>query len=150
MRSRETAMATITNADLHIHRDEQRKVAIPEVICNVNFNAHELKIIKALPGTRVFRLKCELWGGDSGSSDDFLFRYAERKYFGDSTPTANELRRFVVEIGQDILNEDTETWWGGGDDKDDIYGLLVLDNVLIPGSPTEVARAKTPERHGYF
>jgi hypothetical protein len=143
-------MAMIENVDLEIARDEARKIVIPSVVCNIKFNQRELKLIEALPGMRVFRLKCELWGGDSGSSDDFLFRYALRYYFGDSTPTDVEHRRFTTEIGQEILDEDKESWWGGGDDKDDIYGLLVLDNVLTPGSPVEVARAKTPERHGYF
>jgi hypothetical protein len=145
---KETAMATITRADLQIGRDDPNGLAMPYVTCRVNFNPEEMSIMNALPGVKVFELRCELWGGDGSSADDFLFLYPQKWDFADSTPSSSEPASFYATISQEKLDEDSSTWWGGGDDRDDIYGKLILDRVLF--ARTEVATAKTPERHGYF
>jgi len=89
----------------------------------VNFTALELCQMKACQDTRLFKLKCQLWGADSGLTfgDDFLFTYSDVFFFPDPTPTATESRTFTVLLGEGVLDED----WG----QDEVYGLLKLTNL---------------------
>jgi len=80
-------------------------------------------MMKACPGARLFKLKCQLWGADSGltGADDFLYTYGTVFYFPDPTPTASETRTFDVLAGEGLLDED----W----DEDEVYGKLLLQNL---------------------
>lgn len=116
-------MATITNAKLVLTHDHHKKTVQAVVTCNVNFTALELCQMKACRETRFFKLKCQLWGADSGltGADDFLFTYSNVFFFPDTTPTATESRKFDVLLGEGVLDED----WG----EDEVYGLLKLVNL---------------------
>lgn len=117
-------MATITDAKLVLEHDHRKKTVKATVSCKVNFTALELCQMKACPGTRYFKLKCQLWGADSGltGADDFLFTYSNVFFFPDPTPAATESRTFEVLLGEGVLDED----WG----EDEIYGLLRLVNLV--------------------
>ena len=116
-------MATITNATLTLTHDHTKKTVRAVVKCNVNFTALEQCQMKACQGIRFFKLKCQLWGEDSGltGADDFLFTYSNVFFFPDPTPTATESRTFDVLLGEGVLDED----WG----EDVVYGLLKLFNL---------------------
>lgn len=116
-------MATITDRKLTLTHDHAKKTVRAVVTCNVNFTALELCQMKACPNARHFKLKCQLWGEDSGLNfgDDFLFTYQDVFFFPDPTPTATESRTFTVLLGEGVLDED----WG----EDEVYGLLKLINL---------------------
>jgi hypothetical protein len=116
-------MATITNAKLALRHDHTKKTVLAVVTCDVNFTALELCQMKACDKARFFKLKCQLWGEDSGltGADDFLFTYSNVFFFPDPTPTAKESRKFEVLLGEGVLDED----WG----QDEVYGLLKLVNL---------------------
>ncbi len=116
-------MATITDRKLSISHDHNKKTATAVVRCKVNFTQLELCQMKACPESRLFKLKCQLWGADSGLNfgDDFLFTYSDVFFFPDGTPTASESRTFSVLVGEGLLDED----WG----QDEIYGRLILTNL---------------------
>ena len=116
-------MATITNANLTISHDHNKKTAHAVVKCNVNFSDLEQCQMKNCPRTRFFKLKCQLWGSDSGltGADDFLFTYSNVFFFPDPSPTGTESRTFDVTVGEGVLDED----WG----QDEVYGLLKLVNL---------------------
>jgi hypothetical protein len=115
-------MATITNAVLALTHDHTKKTVKAVVRCTVNFTALELCQMKTCSG-RWFKLKCQLWGADSGltGADDFLYTYPTVFYFPDVTPTAVESRTFEVLLGEGVLDED----WG----EDEVYGKLTLVNL---------------------
>jgi len=117
-------MATITNATLSLTHDHSKKTVRAVVRCNVNFTALELCHMKTCPGSRLFKLKCQLWGADSGltGADDFLYTYPTVFFFSDPTPTASESRTFDVLLGEGVLDED----WG----QDEVYGKLTLTNLF--------------------
>lgn len=116
-------MATITNAALTLAHDHGKKTVRAVVKCNVNFTTLELCQMKNCPGARLFKLKCQLWGADSGltGGDDYLYTYSNVFYLPDPTPTGTESRTFDVVLGEGVLDED----WG----EDEIYGLLRLVNL---------------------
>ncbi len=116
-------MATITNATLALTHDHRKKTVRAVVRCNVNFTALELCQMKECAGIRFFKLKCQLWGADSGltGADDLLFTYSNVFFFPDPTPTATESRTFDVLLGEGVLDED----FG----QDEVYGLLKLVNL---------------------
>lgn len=116
-------MATITNASLSLAHDHQKKTVRAVVKCNVNFTPLEVCQMKACPGARLFKLKCQLWGADSGltGADDYLYTYSNVFYFPDPSPAAVESRTFDVLLGEGVLDED----WG----EDEIYGKLILSNL---------------------
>ncbi|MGH7492386.1 MAG: hypothetical protein ACREOO_08320 [bacterium] len=116
-------MATITNANLALTHDHTKKTVRAIVKCNINFTVLEQCQMKACPQTRFFKLKCQLWGEDSGltGADDFLFTYSNVFFFPDPTPTATESRTLDVLLGEGVLDED----WG----QDEVYGLLKLTNL---------------------
>ena len=116
-------MATITNATLTLTHDHEKKTVRAVVKCNVNFTALEQCQMKACSQARFFKLKCQLWGEDSGltGADDFLFTYSNVFFFPDATPAATESRTFDVLLGEGVLDED----WG----EDEVYGLLKLVNL---------------------
>lgn len=116
-------MATITNRKLVLKHDHEKKTVLATVTCDVKFTALELCQMKTCARTRLFKLKCQLWGADSGltGADDFLFTYSNVFFFPDATPTATESRKFEVLLGEGVLDED----WG----EDEVYGLLRLVNL---------------------
>ena len=115
-------MASITNAVLSIAHDREKKIARVKVTCNVNFTALELCQMKSCRGN-WFKLKCQLWGDDSGltGADDFLYTLSNVFYFPDGSPTATETRTFEVVVGEGLLDED----WG----TDEVYAKLILYNL---------------------
>lgn len=120
-------MATISHANLQIKHDHDKKLATPVVTGKVTFTPIEQALMKTLPGQRVFKLTCELWGADGwfpGDDDNKRYRYTTVYYFADSTPTPVEERKFSVTVGEGVLDEDLGT--------DEIYGKLILDNLLFP------------------
>ena len=133
-------MATITNATLGLTHDHQKKTVRAVVRCSVNFTALEQCQMKTCPGTRQFKLKCQLWGADSGltGADDFLFTYSNVFFFPDPTPSATESRTFDVLLGEGVLDED----WG----EDEVYGLLKLVNL---SSLVEVRKKTNTVSHSF-
>jgi hypothetical protein len=81
-------------------------------------------MMRACPEERMFVLKCQLWGADSGffGSDDFLYTYGDVFSFPDGSPSSPEDRTFDVTVGESLLDED----WG----KDEVYGKLILRNLF--------------------
>jgi hypothetical protein len=116
-------MAAITNRKLDLAHDHEKKIVKAVVTCDVNFTELELCQMKTCRGTRLFKLKCQLWGADGGltGADDFLFTYSNVFFFPDPSPAVAESRRFEVLLGEGVLDED----WG----EDEIYGLLKLVNL---------------------
>jgi hypothetical protein len=133
-------MATITNAVLTATHDHEKKTVRAVVKCNVNFTALEQCQMKNCPRLNLFKLKCQLWGADSGltGADDFLFTYPTVFFFPDPTPTGTESRTFDVLLGEGVLDED----WG----EDEVYGLLKLINL----STLVEIRKKTNTVHHHF
>ena len=115
-------MATITNAVLSFAHDHEKKTVRTVVRCTVNFNALELCQMKMCKG-RWFKLKCQLWGADSGltGADDYLYTYSNVFYFPDVTPNTIENRVFDVVLGEGVLDED----WG----QDEVYAKVILQNL---------------------
>lgn len=113
-------MASITNAKLAITHNHAAKSAKVMVTCKINFSAYEQSEMK--DGLR-FKLKCQLWGEDSGltGADDFLYTIPAAKYFPDATPAASENVAFEVTVGEGLLDEDIGT--------DEIYAKLKLTNL---------------------
>jgi hypothetical protein len=116
-------MATIANATLSLAHDKTKKTVNSVVRCTVNFTALELCQMKNCKDVRLFKLKCQLWGEDSGLNfgDDFLFTYTTVFFFPDPSPTGSETRTFEVVLGEGVLDED----WG----QDEVYGKLILTNL---------------------
>lgn len=116
-------MATITDRKLTIAHDHEKKTATVTVRCKVNFTKLELCQMKNCSEARLFKLKCQLWGEDSGLNfgDDFLYTFNDVYYFPDATPAATESRTFSVVVGEGLLDED----WG----QDEIYAKLILTNL---------------------
>jgi hypothetical protein len=114
-------MASISNPTLTISHDHTKKTAHPVVKAKINFTQFELNQMKQ--GLQ-FRLKCQLWGADSGltGADDFLFTYANVKFYPDATPAVTEDAVFDVVLGEGVLDEDLGT--------DEIYGKLILTNLF--------------------
>lgn len=113
-------MANITNAQLIITEDSDKKTARCVVNAKVFFTAYEMREMRE--GLK-FVLHCSLWGEDLGmwlNPDDFLYSYGS-KHFPDATPTSPESVVFDVTVGVGLLNED----WG----TDEVYGLLTLKNL---------------------
>lgn len=117
-------MATISAQKLSITHDHTKKTARCIVTGKVNFDQLELFLMQQ--GLK-FKLKCELWGDDSGltGSDDKLFTYSPVKYFPDASPAASESVSFDVTLGEGVLDEDG--FLGGY--VDEIYGKLILTNL---------------------
>ncbi len=113
-------MATITNATLAIVHNHAAKSAKVTVQCKCNFTTFEINQMKE--GLQ-FRLRCQLWGEDSGltGADDFLYTIPTSKLFPDATPTASESVAFETTVGEGLLDEDFGT--------DEIYAKLRLTNL---------------------
>lgn len=116
-------MATITDATLTITHDHTKKLARAVVRCKVNFTALELCQMKTCKEAKLFKLKCQLWGADSGltGADDHLFTYANAFFFPDATPAGSEGATFDVTVGEGVLDEDLGV--------DEVYGRLQLSNL---------------------
>lgn len=117
-------MASISNATLTITHDHRKKTAKPVVKCKVNFTPLEVCLMKGCPGQKMFKVKCQLWGEDSGltGADDYLYTYGTVFYFPDATPAASESCTFDVTLGEGVLDED----WG----TDEVYGKIILTNLF--------------------
>ena len=117
-------MAEITDRKLTIKHDHSKNTAHAVVTCKITFTGLELCMMRACPEERMFVLKCQLWGADSGftGSDDFLYTYSTVFAFPDGSPSSPESRTFDVTVGESILDED----WG----KDEVYGRLILRNLF--------------------
>ena len=133
-------MATITNATLSLSHDHEKKVVRAIAKCSVNVTALELCQMKNCPRLPLLKLKCQLWGADSGltGADDFLFTYANVFYFPDTTPTSTESRTFDVVLGEGVLDED----WG----EDEVYALFKLVNL---SSLVEVRKKSNTVAHSF-
>jgi hypothetical protein len=116
-------MASITNATLNLTHDHRKKTVHAVAKCTVNFTTLELCQMKHCSEAKLFKLKCQLWGADSGltGADDFLFTYSNVFYFPDPTPTASENRTFDVVLGEGVLDED----WG----EDEVFAKFRLVNL---------------------
>jgi hypothetical protein len=90
---------------LSLTHDHTKKTVRAVVRCNVNFTPLELCQMKTCTGVRHFKLKCQLWGADSGlfGADDFLYTYPTVHYFPDPTPAATEACTFDVLLGEGVL-----------------------------------------------
>ena len=117
-------MASIVNAQLSIRHDHNKRTAHAVVKCTVRFTGLEQCLMECCSKNRMFKLKCQLWGADSGltGADDYLYTYGTVHYFPDGSPTSSEDRTFDVTVGEGLLNED----WG----TDEVYGRLLLDNLF--------------------
>ena len=124
-------MATITDAVLSISHDHTKKLARAVVKCKVNFTPLELCQMKACKEARHFKLRCQLWGADSGltGADDFLFTYTNVFYYPDATPNATENATFDVTLGEGVLDEDFGV--------DEVYGKLRLTNLSSQAQVTK-------------
>lgn len=133
-------MATITDRKLALTHDHNKKTVRAVVTCKVNFTELELCQMKVCTGARLFKLKCQLWGEDSGLTfgDDFLFTYSDVFFFPDPTPAATESRTFTVLLGEGVLDED----WG----QDEVYGLLMLTNL---GTLVQVKKKTNTVSHSF-
>jgi hypothetical protein len=129
-------MATLTNLQLHpFDHDRTKKTVRCIVTANVNFD--QLEIFLMQQGLR-FKLKCELWGSDSGfDEDNKLFTYSPVKYYPDPTPTSTEQARFDVTLGEGVLDEDSSSIPGQGGSVDEVYGYLILTNLYTNAKITK-------------
>ena len=116
-------MASITNATLNLTHDHRKKTVQAVAKCTVKFTTLELCQMKHCSEAKLFKLKCQLWGADSGltGADDFLFTYSNVFYFPDPTPAASESRTFDVLLGEGVLDED----WG----EDEVFAKFRLVNL---------------------
>lgn len=116
-------MATITNATLSLTHDHRKKTVHAVAKCTVNFTSLELCQMKHCSEAKLFKLKCQLWGADSGltGADDFLYTYSSVFYLPDATPAASESRTFDVVLGEGVLDED----WG----EDEVFAKFRLVNL---------------------
>ncbi len=133
-------MATITNASLSLTHDHTKKTVKSVVRCTVNFTALELCQMKSCSEAKLFKLKCQLWGEDSGltGADDFLFTYTTVFFLPDASPTGSESRTFEVVLGEGVLDED----WG----QDEVYGKLILTNLF---TLVQVAKKTNVVHHSF-
>lgn len=117
-------MAIITDAVLSIAHDDRKKLANVVVNCKVHFTPIELCQMKTCAVGKWFKLKCVLWGSDSGltGADDQLYTLDKVFFFPDVTPTAVEACTFNVTLGEGVLDED----WG----EDEVYAKLTLYNLM--------------------
>jgi hypothetical protein len=121
-------MPKIQNPKLDIKHIKEKSSAECTVTCQIIFSPDELDFMKSNPQMK-FKLKCELWGDDSGvgkGGDDKLWVFAGLVPFPDSTPTKIENARFFVVLGDDQLDED-----GVFKPQDEIYGKLILAHKVF-------------------
>ena len=112
-------MATLSTPALSITHDHAKKLAKVVVTGKITFSAFELNQMKE--GLK-FKLKCSLWGADSGltGADDYLYTLSS-KYFPDASPALVENYKFDITLGEGVLDED----WG----TDEVYAKLKLINL---------------------
>jgi len=134
-------VATITNAQLSIRHDHEKKLAHVKVTGSVRFSELELCQMRNCEQANVFKLKCQLWGADSPDPDDFLYTMGTVYYFPDGSPTTTETRDFEVTLGEGVLDED-----GWIRPKDEVYARLRLYNLL---TGTSIQRNSNTVEH-YF
>lgn len=113
-------MATITELKLSISHNHTTKTAAPVVTGKIAFSSYELNQMKE--GLK-FRLKCQLWGEDSGltGADDYLYTFDKIMYYPDKTPAALESFTFEKTLGEGVLDEDLG--------RDEVYARAALTNL---------------------
>ena len=133
-------MALITDVKLSIKHDHHKNLAHVQVSCKIAFTTLELCLMKSCTKTKMFKLKCKLWGEDGWftGADDFLYTMPVVFFFPDSTPTANESKTFQVTVGEGLLDED----WG----RDEVYARVYLSNYL---SQTTISRKSNVVSHRF-
>ena len=115
-------MASILSATLKITVSSSR--VTPVVTYKLAFTQGDLNLMKQYPN--LFRVRCELWGSDSGfnGGDDKLYTYPITRYYPDATQSALEEGSFSASLNKGAeLDED----WESGDE---IYAKLKLINAL--------------------
>jgi hypothetical protein len=112
-------VAMLSKPTLGITHDHAKKLANVKVTGKITFTRFELAQMK--DGLR-FKLKCSLWGADSGltGADDFLYTLSS-KYYPDASPNQVETYTFEVTLGEGVLDED----WG----TDEVYAKVRLINL---------------------
>ena len=112
-------MATLSKPSLSINHDHNKKVGKVVVTGKITFSEFEMNQMKE--GLK-FKLKCALWGDDSGltGADDLLYTLSS-KYLPDASPTAVENYKFEVTLGEGVLDED----WG----TDEVFAKVKLVNL---------------------
>jgi hypothetical protein len=130
-------MASLSNANLTLTRDTDKKTVRAVASVRITFTTFELNQMKQ--GLR-FRLRAKLMGADSGlfGGDDDLFTYTPSKTFPDATPNNVENATFDVVLGEGVLDEDTGT--------DEIYAKFELTNLFT----LVTVRRNSPEVTGNF
>ncbi|MFO7668194.1 MAG: hypothetical protein R6W31_00915 [Bacteroidales bacterium] len=133
-------MAQITDVKLSIRHDHDKKLAHVQVDCKLLFSDLELCLMKSCAKTRLFKLRCKLWGEDSWltGADDYLYTMNEVYFFPDPTPGTSESRTFKVTAGEGLLDED----WG----RDEVYARVYLSNYL---SQTSISRKSNVVSHRF-
>lgn len=115
-------MAAIVSAQLKITVTSGK--VTPVVSYKLAFNAGDLNLMKQYPN--LFRVRCELWGADSGlnGGDDKLYTYPQTRYYADTTPSALEEGKFTATLNKGAeLDEDWES-------QDEIYAKVKLINAF--------------------
>lgn len=121
-------MPKIQNPKLDLKHIKEKSLVECTVTCQIVFSPDELQFMNNNPLMK-FKLKCELWGDDSGvgkGGDDLLSTFDRVLSFPDSTPTKIENARFFVVLGDDELDED-----GFYKPEDEIYGKLILAHKVF-------------------
>ena len=94
-------MATLSKPSLSINHDHNKKLAKVMVTGKITYSEYELNQMK--DGLK-FKLKCALWGEDSGltGADDHLYTLSS-KYLPDASPAAVENYKFEVTLGEGVV-----------------------------------------------
>ena len=115
-------------------RDPATETVIPKVTCKVHFNREELEEMK---NGKRYRLKCELWGADSGlnGDNDKLFVYSPRTFPKENPNGKNDVEvTFQEKLSVDVLDED--------DGTDDIFAKVHLLDLSIQDNNNRVVDHK--------
>jgi hypothetical protein len=133
-------MASITDVKLRISHDQDKKLAHVEVSCKLAFTTLEVCLMQACEKSRLFKLKCGLWGEDSWftGADDYLYTMPDVYFFPDGSPSLSESRTFKVTVGEGLLDED----WG----RDEVYARVYLSNYL---TQTTISRKSNVVKHHF-
>lgn len=122
-------MAAIVSAKLSVKVTSS--TVTPTVTYKLAFSQGERNLMQSFPG--LFRLRCEIWGSDSGANggDDREYTFPVTRYFPDGSISPTEEGSFTAVLTKGAeLNEDNSFF----DDKDEVYAKLVLTNTFAGSS----------------
>ena len=122
-------MTRITVAKLAIKHDHSKMTAEVTVKAEVKFTPFEYCLMKNCPKTRLFKLKCQLWGEDYWMPDDRLYTLPAAHYYPAGSPALTETATFKATVGEGMLDEDVG--------KDEIYAKLILTNLFTLNKVTK-------------